>query len=84
MSVSKVSTNMQRDLVSKTSKAADLDDFNQGTKVSFQVGMQTLSTRGTEVNQKQRQDDTVSNRSVKSEFDYGSKKKFVDILGNNT
>ena len=50
MSHSKVSTNMQRDLVSKASKAADLDDFNQGTKVSFQVGVQTLSTRGTEVN----------------------------------
>ena len=26
----------------------------------------------------------MSNRSVKSEFDYGSKKKFVDILGTNT
>ena len=27
-------------------------------------------------------DDLVSNRSLKSEFDYGSKKKFVDVLGN--
>ena len=29
-------------------------------------------------------DDLRSNRSLKSEFDYGSKKKFVDVLGNVT
>ena len=74
---------MQRDLVSNASRAADLNDFNDGTKVSFEVGVKTLTQKGLELNQKQKQDDTVSNRSVKSEFDYGTKKKFIDVLGSS-
>ena len=43
---------MQRDLISNASRAADLNDFNDGTKVSFEVGVKNLSQRGLELNQK--------------------------------
>ena len=49
---SKVNPAMQRDLVSNASRAADLNDFNDGTKVSFEVGVKSLAQKGLELNQK--------------------------------
>ena len=76
---------MQRDLVSHASKIADLRDFkddeNQQTKATFNNGKTLSSIRGRENESKQKEDDLKSNRSLRSEFDYESKKKFVDILG---
>ena len=43
----------------------------------FNPGKAPLSNRGGN-----QPEDLVSNRSLRSEFDYGSKKKFVDVLGN--
>ena len=79
LSKSKVNQNMQRDLVSHASKAADLRDFKDDENLQTKATLNSL--KGRENESKQREDDLRSNRSLKSEFDYESKRKFVDILG---
>lgn len=86
LSESKVNPHMKRDLVSHASKAADLRDFQDDerrqTKAQFEHGKTLLSNRGGLDNDSRKVEEDL--RSLRSEYDYGSKKKFVDVLGNVT
>ena len=79
---------MKRDLVSNASKPADLKDFEdqlmakKQTADQFEHGKTLLSNKGARDNDSRKVEEDL--RSLRSEFDYGSKKKFVDVLGNVT
>ena len=78
---SRVNAHVARDLTSNAgSRVADMNDF-RGTReqnaADFEKGKTLLSQRGGDAG---RADDDL--RSMKSEYDYGSKKKFLDVLGN--
>ena len=65
--------------MSNASRPADMKDFREDKSLKSSQLEKALPS-----NQGSRQDDQVSFRSLKSEFDYGNKKKFVDVLGNLT
>ena len=72
---SQVNSQVARDLLSiPQSSVADMNDFiddvSSNDRRQNRVSFQNTPT----------QDDDL--RSIKSEYDYGSKKKFVDVLGN--
>ena len=81
-----VSQGVKRDLVSNASRAADLRDFEEQlmqkkqTADQFEHGKTLLNNKAPQNAEKVEED----LRSLRSEFDYGSKKKFVDVLGNVT
>ena len=90
MKSANVNMHVARDLVSNAnSRVGDMNDFaggapgNTGTKLSaeqFEHGKTLLNNRaGIDTESRQVEEDL---RSLRSEFDYGSKKKFVDVLGN--
>lgn len=73
MQASGVDQRIARELTSQTKDQADLSDFGQGKPLSKTLlANKDLGPRG-------EQSDT---RSCASEYDYGSKKKFTDVLGN--
>ena len=82
-----VNQHVARDLVSNAnSRVGDMNDFapgRSGTKLTaeqFEHGKTLLNNRaGLDTESRQVEEDL---RSLRSEFDYGSKKKFVDVLGN--
>ena len=53
---------------------------NGGTLNS--ADLENLNAGNSKINEADRNRDPDDLRSVRSEYDYGSKKKFVDILGN--
>ena len=78
---------MQKEL-SQTSKAADLRDFqNEDRQISTRSKNDKLllSNRLGRYNRRIQltEEDVRSNRSQKSEYDYGSKRKFIDVLRNS-
>ena len=90
MKSANVNQYVARDLVSNAnSRVADLNDFaggaagKTGTKLTaeqFEHGKTLLNNRaGLDTQSRQVEEDL---RSLRSEYDYGSKKKFVDVLGN--
>lgn len=87
MKNSNVNQHVARDLVSNAnSRVADMNDFAGGrtatklTAEQFEHGKTLLNNRaGLDTESRQVEEDL---RSLRSEFDYGSKKKFVDVLGN--
>lgn len=75
MSGSKVNANVARDLVSNASgKVADMNDFNKK--------QETRNLKAQLDNSRRREPVEEDLRSIRSEYDYGSKKKFLDVLGN--
>ena len=76
MNESKVNANVARDLVSNAgssaSRVADMNDFKP----------KKLSERQNNLAGGQDDAELSDLRSIKSEYDYGSKRKFVDVLGN--
>ena len=76
MQNSRVNANVARDLVSNagSSRVGEMGDFAAADK--FEHGKTLL-------NNNRRQEGVEEDlRSLKSEYDYGSKKKFLDVLGN--
>jgi len=73
MKNSQVNSTVARDLVSNAgSKVGDMNDFEHGkTLLNNRAGLDSES--------RQVEEDL---RSVRSEYDYGSKRKFLDVLGN--
>ena len=86
----KVNATVARDLVSNagSSRIADMADFIAGANgmapqlspEAFEHGKTLLNNRSGLDNQSRQVEEDL--RSMRSEFDYGSKKKFVDVLGN--
>lgn len=79
-----VNATIARDLVSNagSSKVGDMNDFAKQRSATdeFQHGKTILNNRsGLDTESRQVEEDL---RSLRSEYDYGSKKKFVDVLGN--
>lgn len=80
----KVNQKIARDLVSNAGSArheniANMNDFNNYDHNStFKAGKAALDRVAGNTNL----DSDL--RSLKSEFDYGSKRKFVDVLGNQS
>ena len=87
MKSSQVNARVQRDLISNAgSRVGDMGDFASGPRPNlaaaeqFEHGKTLLNNRaGFEDQSRQVEEDL---RSIRSEYDYGSKKKFVDVLGN--
>ena len=77
MKTSQVNQTVARDLVSNAgnSRVGDMNDF--AGKSGSGTGGFSLPNRPQ--GESRAEDDL---RSVRSEYDYGSKKKFVDVLGN--
>ena len=73
MQASGVDKKIARDLTSQTQGKADLSDFNYAKPIT-----KTLLANK-DLGPRDAQSDT---RSCASEYDYGSKKKFTDVLGN--
>ena len=88
MKKSQVNANVARDLVSNAnSRVADMNDFIVGggaprmsAAEQFEHGKTLLNNRAGLDSQSRKVEEDL--RSLRSEFDYGSKKKFVDVLGN--
>ena len=87
MKGSQVNANMARDLVSNagSSRVGDMNDFNSGARKgsnaeNFEHGKTLLNNRQDLDSQSRQVEEDL--RSIKSEYDYGSKKKFIDVLGN--
>jgi hypothetical protein len=79
-----VNANMQRDLVSNAGGSSRLGELNYSAKQrsydeQFEHGKTLLNNRAGLDRDSQMEEDL---RSLRSEYDYGSKKKFVDVLGN--
>ena len=79
-----VNPNMARDLVSNagSTRLGDMGDFakQRNADEQFEHGKTLLNNRaGLDRESSQMEEDL---RSLRSEYDYGSKKKFVDVLGN--
>ena len=78
----KVNQSVARDLLSNVGSAkpdnlANMKDFdNFDHSKTFKAGKAALDRVAGEVDQ------PSDLRSLRSEFDYGSKRKFVDVLGN--
>ena len=93
MKNSGVNARVQRDLISNAgSRAGDMSDFAsvsapRTSKLTgapspaeqFEHGKTLLNKRAGHQDQSPQEEDL---RSIRSEYDYGSKKKFVDVLGN--
>jgi DNA-binding XRE family transcriptional regulator len=83
MKGSNVNLAMARDLKSNAGDSrADMADFNHAqrqTAEQFEHGKTLLNQKVASVHNAPQDEDL---RSLRSEFDYGSKKKFVDVLGN--
>ena len=93
MKNSQVNQTVARDLVSHaTSRVADMNDFtneNRGGEQShpnmtsaeqFEHGKTLLNNRAGRDTESRKMEEDL--RSLRSEYDYGSKRKFVDVLGN--
>ena len=85
MKSSQVNARVQRDLISNAgSRVGDMGDFAGGPRPAaaehFEHGKTLLNNRaGLDDQSRQVEEDL---RSIRSEYDYGSKRKFVDVLGN--
>ena len=81
MKSAQVNATVARDLVSNAgnSRIGDMNDFADrapSKAAQFEAGKTLLNRAGHEKTQEE------DLRSLRSEYDYGSKKKFVDVLGN--
>ena len=77
MQSSRVNANVARDLVSHagSSKVGDMADFAAAERFEHEKNLLNNASR--------RQEGVEEDlRSLRSEYDYGSKKKFLDVLGN--
>ena len=81
MKSAQVNATVARDLVSHASaKVADLNDFATAGAAERDNNKNTVASLQSRQNAGATADEDL--RSLKSEYDYGSKKKFVDVLGN--
>ncbi len=86
MKSSNVNQHVARDLVSNAnSRVGDMADFAGGqaihqTAEQFEHGKTLLNNRGGNDGASRTADEDL--RSLRSEYDYGAKKKFIDVLGN--
>ena len=81
MKSAQVNATVARDLVSHASaKVADLNDFAAAGAAEHDNNKNTVASLQSRQNAGATGEEDL--RSLKSEYDYGSKKKFVDVLGN--
>ena len=82
MQGSGVNANLARDLTSNAgSRVADMNDFRDQapTGLGSDKGKTLLNAVRARDGENRQEEDL---RSMRSEYDYGSKKKFLDVLGN--
>ena len=81
MKSAQVNAHVARDLVSNvgSSRAGDMNDFAPVASTKRGAEGKTLQNNRNGEDIAMADDDL---RSLKSEYDYGSKKKFIDVLGN--
>ena len=84
MNKSNVNATVARDLVSNAgnSRIGDMNDFAGGSRLSRPTDAERFEHGKTLLNNDKNAQMEEDLRSLRSEYDYGSKKKFVDVLGN--